>query len=356
MQEKKRIAGLDVVRTVALLFIIGVHVFYHNGFYGQVQKGFGILLGDVLRWLTFSCVPLFIILTGYLKCRAELCKKYYKGIVPVLMAWVIISILCMVFRITYLHVEKTPFEWLVEFFNYKAADYSWYIELYIGLFALCPFLNRMFNWEADRSYHNALVVTMLLTAFVPSLVNNVILAASPLEVIPNYFVGLWPFAYYFTGCYICKYGCKIPLGICLLFAIVFSVFKGLLTFITANGHKFNDGIAGGYSDFFVACITILVFLSFYRVNAGSSGLRKIFSHISKRSLCIYLLSSIPDAFANKLFLGVNAPVNYYWVFPARVLFVFAIALILSEIVYPVTMLLSRLIYRCFEAKGDGHEN
>lgn len=350
MKDEDRSIGLDVVRCVALLCILGVHVFYHNGFYGRPQKGMNMLFADILRWFTFVCVPAFIMLTGYLKAQARLSKKYYKGIVPILMAWLIISIICILFKQFYLGTVKSAIAWISDFFEYKGADYAWYIEMYIGLFLLCPFLNEMFGWNKNAKYHFVLTITLIFMVFLPSLLNDITIGGSVINVIPNYFVSLWPIAYYFLGWLLKKYRFRLNTGACALGVLVLSIVKGLMSYISAEGGDFYDGIGGGYSDFFVAGITFFLFMLLYQIEIHTAIIRRIFIHISKRSLHIYLLSSIADAFANGIFEKYNAPANYYWVFPARVLLVFFISLLFSEVVYPVTVYLSRLFIKCIWKK------
>lgn len=350
MQERKRLTGPDVVRCVALLFIIGVHFFYNNGFYQRKQLGLEMLVADIVRWLTFSCVPMFIILTGYLKANAKLSLNFYKGIVSIIVTWIVVSFICILFKEFYVGKNNTVFRWLVEFLNYQGADYSWYIELYIGLFLLIPFLNGFFGWENDRKYHIILLITMVITAFVPSIVNGATINGEVVDIMPNYFVSMWPFAYYFIGCFLRKYEVKINAWLCLAIAVAFSVVKGIMSFTSAYKTTFYKGIGGGYSDFFVAVITVFVFMACYRVEIKNERLKKLFAHVSQRALHVYLLSSIADALANDCLGRYNAPSEYWWTFPVRCFAVFLASLAMAEVVYPITNWISAKIVGLFDKK------
>lgn len=352
MKTKERIIGLDIVRCVALLFIIGVHFFLHNGFYYETQKGLWMLAANTLRWLTFSCVPMFIILTGYLKAEAKFSAKFYKGIVPILVTWVVISVVCILFKAFYLGRDNTVLMWLVDFISYKGADYAWYIELYIGLFLLIPFLNQFFGWEKDKKYHIALVVTMAFTAFVPSLLDDITIEGMAVDILPNYFVSMWPLAYYFIGCFLRKYKFKINGFVCFAAAFMFSMVKGLMSYISAYEDTFYKGIGGGYSDFFVAVITTLVFMAFYQLDIKNKWIRHDFAHVSQRALHIYLLSSIADTFANNWLKAYNSPEHYWWTFPVRCMAVFAMSLLMAEILYPITNWISGKILGLFDKKRN----
>ena len=85
------------------------------------------------------CVPLFLLLTGYLMKNKELSIKYYKGIGNTLFVYVLASIACVLFKNIYYPNEHHNL--LLSILNFTGANYAWYIEMYIGLFFIIPFLN-----------------------------------------------------------------------------------------------------------------------------------------------------------------------------------------------------------------------
>ena len=128
MQLKKteqRNSSLDLLRIVAVFTVLSVHFFLHNGFYSEPVTGMGPIEGIIdyfstgngdslhgplmflavaMRTLFSVCVPLFIILTGYLMSRKELKKGYYKGIRKTLIIFILATIVCMIFK----SIHETP--------------------------------------------------------------------------------------------------------------------------------------------------------------------------------------------------------------------------------------------------------
>lgn len=78
MQERNY--NLDLIRSVAVIFVLSVHFFLNSGFYGIICEGEKMFVMCVLRTSFITCVPLFLMLTGYLMCKKELSLKYFKGI------------------------------------------------------------------------------------------------------------------------------------------------------------------------------------------------------------------------------------------------------------------------------------
>ena len=107
------------------------------------------------------CVPLFIILTGYLMSSKKWSGKYYLGIVKTLGIYVLASILCIIYKVHVLNTEITVKNAIFSILDFTGANYSWYIEMYIGLFLLIPFLNAMLRGLETRKAKLALVLTLI---------------------------------------------------------------------------------------------------------------------------------------------------------------------------------------------------
>lgn len=139
-QYEKRNINLDLIRCVAVLCVISVHFFLNNGFYNEIVQGKAMCLMTIMRTSFMVCVPLFLLLTGYLMNHKVLSRRYYLGIIKVLGTYVLASIACILVNIFY-HQQEISFKQAVlSIFDFTGARYSWYIEMYIGLFLLIPFL------------------------------------------------------------------------------------------------------------------------------------------------------------------------------------------------------------------------
>ena len=73
----KRNLNADLIRCVAVFSVISVHFLLNGGFYKQEVCGIPMLVMCMYRSFFMTCVPLFLILTGYLMGRKKLSKGYY---------------------------------------------------------------------------------------------------------------------------------------------------------------------------------------------------------------------------------------------------------------------------------------
>ena len=169
----KRICGLDIIRVCAIFFVIAGHFFSLNTSFKNVPfTGISMFIQGMMHSVFMVGVPLFIMLTGYLNINKQPTKKYYKGMIRVLVAYVIFSILTIAFRKFYLGENLSLVQWGLKIFNYSAIPYAWYIEMWIGLALLTPFLNYL--WKAIPSLKEKLllIVSLFVMTSLPDLCNR----------------------------------------------------------------------------------------------------------------------------------------------------------------------------------------
>ncbi|MDD6212772.1 MAG: acyltransferase family protein [Clostridiales bacterium] len=345
MATKERLFGLDLVRGVAVYFVISIHFFLNNGFYNQPVEGAAMWTADCLRGLVYCCVPMFMLLTGYLKGNREWKPGYYRGLLPILISWLMISLISILFKILYYKTIMSPVEWLGEILDFKAANYSWYIEMYIGLFLMSPFLNTAFHGIRNPGYHKAILAAMIFITFLPSVLCGWEAGETVLNFVPNYWTALYPITYYWIGCYIKEYQPKIPLRFLLPVLAVLVIGQGTFHYFTANGGKFHEGLVYGYSGLSVAAISVCLFLIMYRAECRNRVIKKGVGFLSKISMEVYLMSW----FFDKLFYeyaatqGILLPENYWWCYPLMTLSVLVCTCIPAWLVHAVSRKMSEAI-------------
>lgn len=371
---ERRDSSADLIRIVAVVFVISLHFLYHTsktaennaafGFYNLTVEGFGpveglirfIQSGDpvdlhgplmflmiMMKVLFSSCVPLFIILTGYLMSRKTLSRQYYRGILKTLAVFALASAVCIVFKAVYFNPQAREAlksfdlpamlaavgsagvfgvkDFLFGILDYSGANYAWYVEMYIGLFLLSPFLNILYGRLARKRHKQVLIATLVILTILPSIVNifrfdSAVWWLHPAtntndyqKLIPAFWVGsLYPLTYYFTGAYIREYGIKLktrsmlPLFLVLLF--LFTAF----CFYRSYGGVFQNGSWLFWYGAIPCVMGVLLFtmLSRVKANGWSPSVRLALKRVSGLCLGMYLLSFIFDmliynSFLNKLF-------------------------------------------------------
>lgn len=150
--------------------------------------------------LFMTGVPLFLLLTGYLNANKTVSKRYYKGCIRVLASYFLFSLLTILFRKYYLQEDLTWAKWILKIFDFSAIPYAWYIEMWIGLFLLTPFLNMLYKAIPTRWQKQILILTLYAMTALPDLLNRY-----GLHLVPGFWASCYPLTFFFAGSYIHEY-------------------------------------------------------------------------------------------------------------------------------------------------------
>ena len=281
------------------------------------------------------CVPLFLLLTGYLMNKKILSKKYYLGIIRVIFVFFIAKLVYLIIDKFYFNEIDSFLTILRHIFSYSGSyynDYSWYVNMYIGLFLLIPFLNLIYNNLINKRQKQILVMTLFLLTSLSTL------KIKGLTIFPDWWGGFYPLTYYFIGAYIREYGFKIKkfhtsllLFSILLFSTIFYIVLSYnKNFVTRPFTEY-----GGPGTFIIA---ILVFGLLLNINVSKFPKlsNKFIVKVSEVSFGMYLFSYIIDKIVYKKFnsciLNVNDRFIYYFLIVPLIFFVaFILALIVNFI-------------------------
>ena len=305
---EKRNPALDVIRVFALFCVISVHYFLHNGFYQVSVLGVRMLVMVIARQFFMICVPLFMILTGYLMNTKELSKGYYLGIIKTLVVYVLASIACLLYKIIFQEADYGIKEFFMKTLDFSGANYSWYIEMYIGLYLLIPFLNLIYHGLKTKQGKQCLIVTLLFLVSAPTVLNifrfdDLSWWAHPAgsddyqKIIPSWWTDIYPMMYYFIGAYLKEYGLSTKKKARLPLLAAVTLLNGLFSYYRNYGIPFIWGTWSSLNSPFVVALSVLIFqiiLDVPRFNKLSAPRKKLLKNISDCVLGAYLLSYILD--------------------------------------------------------------
>lgn len=287
---KNRNLNIDIIKFMAIFFVVSVHFFLNNNFYQTTITCPRMYIMCIMRTFFMMCVPLFIIITGYLMNKKELSLKYYIGIKPILLPYLIITIITMIaikllipFGIFQPSHLKHIFNNIIDF---KLIGYGWYVDMYIGLFLLIPFINKIFS---TKKHDLIFLLTLIFLTVLPTLCSA-----------PTFFITswqhLWVITYYVIGAFINRYGFNLKCNkLILLFILCFSAFSILNILVTKgttwNVHSLDNW--GGLENVINSSLFFLILLkiNFEKIN---QRIKNIITATAQLSLGIYLSSFLFD--------------------------------------------------------------
>ena len=249
---KGRSPNLDIIRIFALFCVVGVHFFVHTNFYAYPIDCTNMYIMTVLRSFFAICVPLFIILTGYLMKNKTLSAKFYMSIVKTLCIYLLASFANYIYRIAVIKDGMSVLSMLTGILNFTTAEYAWYVEMYIGLFLLIPFLNLIYNNLQSKTHKLVLIITLIALTSAPSVLNVWNFAAPSsfllpsanthyINLIPDWWCGIYPVTYYFIGCWLREYGIGISCRKNAVLLAVSVIFWGMFNIYRSYPSAFSAG-------------------------------------------------------------------------------------------------------------------
>lgn len=237
---------------------------------------------------------LYMLLTGFLCCNKQFGKTFYKSGLKVILSYIFFSILTVIVNIYIFHTGMTWKSGLLGILSFSTIPYAWYIEMWIGLFLLAPFLNIWYKALPNIKMKLYLIALLFLLSALPDFFNRY-----SMHLVPQYWENVYPLAFYFTGCFIREYQPVVSKRIILFVILLITMISPAVTMLT--GHPTFLHITGDRNGIFASAIAIAVFLAFYNTNMNSSFGKTIFKSISLRSLDIFLCSAIFDFYLYPLF-------------------------------------------------------
>ena len=349
---KERNLNLDLIRCVALLMVPIMHSLDHTGLYDQQLYGAANQSMIAVKTLFTTCIPLYVMLSGFLNNKKALSARYYLGLIRILGIYLICGIACLAFEQCSGIAHRSPAEMVSALVNFSCCDYAWYIMMYFGLFLMIPFLNMAYHGLTTRKQKLVLVATFIALSVLPSLLNLYF------QLYSLWWTRLYPLCYYFTGAYLSEYMPKVKPGkwaaALLAFLAAYSVF--FYFHHDANG----AALIGVYQDTFpVYILSVLLFVTLFHLPLGTvpGPVAALLRKVSDLTLPAYLLTWITDSLIYpRLMAAVPAgPARYPWLLltvPLSLISALLMAQVVDWIFVPINRLTKNLGKTPFFSDND----
>ncbi len=302
-----RLIAPDVLRVFAVWSVITIHFLLNNGFYEVPIEGVNMIIMLIMRVIVSPCVPLFIILTGYLSVYKPLTKSHYAKGMKVVWLYLLTMIPMVIYRVCIRHnmtLDKAL--WGILKFN-DTAPYGWYIEMHIGLYLLIPFINILYKNIPSKRWKQILILSCFFLNSLPKIINvyNFVQtgwwndpSSSTVyqRLMPQWWLFGYPLTYYLIGAYLREYGLSLGKVTRSLLYIVTIAATALYLLWRAPEGKFAWGPWIDWdSPLVMLSGTLLASLVLdCRFRRMPTWLMKTLGYLSGMSLQIFLLSYIFD--------------------------------------------------------------
>lgn len=292
---QKRLQGIDLLKCIAIFTIPAQHFFSHQThFRDAIYDTVSMFIQSVGLEFFLMGVPLFIAITGFLSHQTQPTWAYYRKSLKVLVPYLLISVIYILFRNWHLNESIGIRHGLGMILRVNAIPYAWYVEMWIGLYFLAPFLNILYEGITSRKTSIILIATLYVMSYLTSTVNR-----HGFQFLPDYWVSISPLASYFIGSHIRKFGTLVPRKRLVVFILVAILAEPIINLLFFPGQVYR---------FILGTVMLIVpamaalFLLLYQWNTPKRWLQRMLAAVSNLTLEMYLYCALCDMVLYPFFL------------------------------------------------------
>lgn len=284
----KRNHGIDLLRSLLMLFIIIGHLFAHTGIRNQLDfLSSKWMVTWTLQSITVCAVNCFVIITGY-----YMFQKAY-DLFRLIKLWSKVVFYSILLSAVLFGMKVIPFSigsLLDAFFPVFRCEY-WFFTMFILLYLMIPFLNAGLN-KMTKKMHGILLLIVLLFFYIEPLFSVVFYEYDVTEGFSiTAFVTI-----YIVGAYLARCNdLKKEYCVCLLIlsCVIMLCSKILLEIIVSKYNlSFGTGLLYHNNSVFVLLNAVLLFELFKQLDFKRM-INKVIVWINPSVFAVYLLHEKP---------------------------------------------------------------
>ncbi len=335
--------NVEVLRILAMFLIVLGHSITHSHLMAHFSGGTHWLI-QFISVVSSPATDCFVLITGYFQSRTSF--KMQKC----LWLWLQVFFYSVFFYIVFIvcgRIAFRPNDCMKVLLPISSNQY-WFLRVFIGLYILSPFLNRLVDALEKAEFQRLLLLNLVLFSLWRSFI--------PFATTLNNEGGnsiIWFVVLYLTGAYLAKYPVKISRRWISTMLVIFILFAwgSIITISLASKHLgFGGKGASLFSEFTsfpiygsAVCLLLLVVKQQACIHDGI--LRRMLFMISSSTLSVYLIHEHPLV-RRFLWEKLNLPsISMYMIIPAIVgmsIVIFIVCVIIDQLTWqPFSKLVKR---------------
>lgn len=166
--NKERSSNFELLRIVSMFFIVLYHTIHHGNIINNcTNEGLRVILEIMMLFIVVH-VNSFVLLSGYFQSKCNFKQSKLWSIINA--NWFYKALIVILF--SYLGIRTfTTTEMFINLFPLNLEDY-WFINPYLIVYCLSPFLNKFINSLSKKDYQKLLVVLFIILSIFPYITGN----------------------------------------------------------------------------------------------------------------------------------------------------------------------------------------
>ena len=309
--KKEHNIGIDLLKMLAMLFVVCVHIYMQGGvLYAEQYGTVGYYLSSFVYTIVLSAVDCFVIVHGYCACKSKF------RLSRLLERWLVVLFWSVIISCGVMFLDRnvrSVSEMISMFFPVLRGRY-WFFNAFFVLFMFEPILNHVVATLNKKKYLLMLIAIGVIFCIIPvaALGNDVLKISGGAEF-------CWFFALYLIGGYLYKfkvlqkinYNNWLNLMIVIILAMLTVAYKGMIEHLTQTllGKKLFGELLWTNTSPIILGEAIFLFLFFCRLRIkNNSFLAHMVNYISPLVFSIYLIHVHPLIFWHVTVVNAFAPI------------------------------------------------
>lgn len=291
----KREIGVDLLRIIATVFVIILHVLGPSGILEQRDLGITYWTAWFFEIFAYCAVNCFALITGYVMVNKQIkIKNIVTTWLQVAFTSIIFSLLFFVFDPQTISLKQI----VVSVIPIIGKQW-WYMSSYFALFFFIPFLNAAIK-NISRNMFNKFILVILFAICVIDCI-------MPMDafLFNNGYSPIWLMVLYLFGAYIKTFNIKEKItavkslmGFMVMIVITF-LSKAVISYLTQRilHRVVFDGILISYTSITIVFAAVFLFTFCLNIKIGNITY-KIIEFLAPTTLGIYLIHTHPLIYTN----------------------------------------------------------
>ena len=286
----KRNIGLDCLRIISMIMIVFLHYLGKGGLL-SIENTSNIY-HTVYYFIESMCiisVNCYVLISGYFLIKSKFkWKKVLQLWLETLFYSIVIYAIIVVLGLKELDIKGI----IKSLFPIITKEY-WFINIYLVMYILSPFLNKLINTINKKEYQKLLLILIICFSII-----SILPAAYTLDSRRGYGI-IWFICLYLIAGYIRIYDIpkKLKLNKNFYFLLLYLIFAimvaaGMLLLDSVSDYLGKENLREKflqYNNIFVLMESIALFMYFKQLNIKSSKLIKLIEFIAPLTLAVYLI-------------------------------------------------------------------
>ena len=282
----KRNKGLDILRIIAMIMIVFIHVIGKGKFRIEDSNVDFYRIALLVRVFCIVAVNCYVLITGYFQIESKFkAKKVIKIWIKVVFYSISIYIILLIFG----QVDFNIKDCIKSFFPILTNEY-WFVNCYLLLYIFSPFINRLVKNLNKKEFQKLLIILFIAFCILPS----VLPSAFVFDNTRGYGI-IWFVTLYLVGAYIRLYmesHYKNRRNLLIFFLIsVFSYLLILTIQYICNILQISDISERLYNYNFITVFlaSVFLFLYFKNMEVKNSKIVNIVSKVAPLTFAVYII-------------------------------------------------------------------